>query len=145
MKPETPLATARKAALVTGVTGQDGAYLTEFLLQKGYVVHGIKRRSSSFNTGRLDDIYQDPHEPDPQLVLHYGDMTDATYARLTQAFSKKVENHVYAFALHTMYHNFVKISGAHRMTPAQAAKVDSRLWEIGDIVKMVEEWELAEN
>jgi GDPmannose 4,6-dehydratase len=78
MKPETPIATARKAALVTGVTGQDGAYLTEFLLQKGYVVHGIKRRSSSFNTGRLDDIYQDPHEPDPQLVLHYGDMTDAT-------------------------------------------------------------------
>jgi GDPmannose 4,6-dehydratase len=78
MKPETPIATARKTALVTGVTGQDGAYLTEFLLQKGYVVHGIKRRSSSFNTGRLDDIYQDPHEPDPQLVLHYGDMTDAT-------------------------------------------------------------------
>src|SRR5665213_1105913 len=78
MKPEPPIATARKAALVTGVTGQDGAYLTEFLLQKGYVVHGIKRRSSSFNTGRLDDIYQDPHEPDPQLVLHYGDMTDAT-------------------------------------------------------------------
>lgn len=65
------------------------------------------------------------------------------YARLTQAFSKKVENHVYAFALHTMYHNFVKISGAHRMTPAQAANVDSRLWEIGDIVKVVEEWEAA--
>jgi hypothetical protein len=61
--------------------------------------------------------------------------------RLTQAFSKKVENHVHAFALHTMYHNFVKISGAHRMTPAQAAKVDSRLWEIGDIVKVVEKWE----
>jgi IS1 family transposase len=63
------------------------------------------------------------------------------YARLTQAFSKKVENHVYAFALHTMYHNFVKISGAHRMTPAQAAGVDSRLWEIGDIVKVTEDWE----
>ena len=66
------------------------------------------------------------------------------YARLTQAFSKKLENHVYAFALHTMYHNFVKISGAHRMTPAQAASVDSRLWEIGDIVKVVEEWEAAQ-
>lgn len=65
------------------------------------------------------------------------------YARLTQAFSKKVENHVYAFALHTMYQNFVKISGAYRMTPAQAAGVDSRLWEIGDIVKMVEEWEVS--
>jgi len=65
------------------------------------------------------------------------------YARLTQAFSKKVENHVYAFALHTMYHNFVKISGAHRMTPAQAAGVDSRLWEVSDIVAMIEEWEAA--
>jgi hypothetical protein len=65
------------------------------------------------------------------------------YARLTQAFSKKVENHVYAFALHTMYHNFVKISGAHRMTPAQAAGVDSRLWEMADIVAMIEEWEAA--
>jgi IS1 family transposase len=63
------------------------------------------------------------------------------YARLTQAFSKKVENHVHAFALHTMYHNFVKISGAHRMTPAMAAGIESRLWEIGDIVKVVEEWE----
>ena len=61
--------------------------------------------------------------------------------RLTNAFSKKIENHVYAFALHTMYHNFVKISGAHRMTPVQAAGVDSRLWEIGDIVKVVETWE----
>jgi IS1 family transposase len=63
------------------------------------------------------------------------------YARLTQAFSKKIENHVYAFALHTMYHNFVKISGAHRMTPAQAAGVDSRLWEMSDIVKVIEDWE----
>lgn len=63
------------------------------------------------------------------------------YARLTQAFSKKLQNHVYAFALHTMYHNFVKISGAHRMTPAQAAGVDSRLWEIEDLVKMIEDWE----
>jgi IS1 family transposase len=63
------------------------------------------------------------------------------YARLTQAFSKKIENHVYAFALHTMYHNFIKISGAHRMTPAQAAGVDSRCWEVSDMVKMVEEWE----
>lgn len=63
------------------------------------------------------------------------------YARLTQAFSKKVENHVYAFALHTMYHNFVKIHGTHRMTPAMKAGVDSRLWEISDIVKMVEKWE----
>lgn len=68
----------RKAALITGITGQDGAYLTELLIEKGYEVHGIKRRSSSFNTGRIDHLYQDPHERDVQLTLHYGDMTDAT-------------------------------------------------------------------
>ena len=68
----------RKTALVTGITGQDGAYLARLLLDKGYCVHGIKRRSSSFNTARIDDIYQDPHDPDPRLVLHYGDLTDAT-------------------------------------------------------------------
>ena len=67
-----------KRALVTGVTGQDGAYLARLLLEKGYEVHGLKRRSSSFNTGRIEDIYQDPHEPDPRLILHHGDMTDAT-------------------------------------------------------------------
>jgi len=67
-----------KTALVTGITGQDGAYLTGLLLDKGYKVHGIKRRSSSFNTGRIDKFYQDPHEDDPRLSLHYGDMTDAT-------------------------------------------------------------------
>ena len=65
-------------ALLTGITGQDGAYLTEFLLDKGYEVHGIKRRASSFNTGRIDHLYQDPHDPDVKLRLHYGDMTDAT-------------------------------------------------------------------
>lgn len=69
---------AEKTALITGVTGQDGAYLARFLLDKGYAVHGIKRRSSSFNTGRIEDIYQDPHDPDPRFVLHYGDLTDAT-------------------------------------------------------------------
>ncbi len=67
-----------KTALITGVTGQDGAYLTRLLLDKGYRVHGIKRRSSSFNTSRIDEIYEDPHVPDPQLTLHYGDLTDAT-------------------------------------------------------------------
>src|SRR3569833_4054702 len=67
-----------KTARITGITGQDGAYLAELLLAKGYLVHGIKRRSSSFNTGRIEHIYQDPHETNPQLVLHYGDMTDAT-------------------------------------------------------------------
>ncbi|MCC6984238.1 MAG: GDP-mannose 4,6-dehydratase [Bauldia sp.] len=67
-----------KVALITGVTGQDGAYLTELLLAKGYLVHGLKRRSSSFNTNRIDHLYEDPHVPDPRLLLHYGDMTDAT-------------------------------------------------------------------
>jgi GDPmannose 4,6-dehydratase len=67
-----------KKALVTGITGQDGAYLAEFLLAKGYEVHGIKRRASSFNTDRIDHLYSDPHEPDRRMILHYGDLTDAT-------------------------------------------------------------------
>jgi GDPmannose 4,6-dehydratase len=67
-----------KVALITGVTGQDGAYLSELLLEKGYTVHGIKRRSSSFNTGRIEHLYQDPHEQNQRFVLHFGDMTDAT-------------------------------------------------------------------
>jgi GDPmannose 4,6-dehydratase len=67
-----------KIALVTGVTGQDGAYLSQLLLEKGYVVHGIKRRSSSFNTGRIEHLYQDPHERNQRFILHYGDMTDST-------------------------------------------------------------------
>lgn len=67
-----------KRALITGVTGQDGAYLAEFLLRKGYVVHGIKRRTSLFNTDRIDHLYQDPHVDDRRLVLHYGDMTDSS-------------------------------------------------------------------
>lgn len=67
-----------KTALITGITGQDGSYLAELLLIKGYEVHGIKRRASSFNTDRIDHLYQDPHEPDVKMALHYGDMTDAT-------------------------------------------------------------------
>jgi len=67
-----------KVALITGITGQDGAYLAEFLLGKGYVVHGIRRRASLFNTDRIDHLYQDPHEPNTRLFLHYGDMTDAS-------------------------------------------------------------------
>lgn len=67
-----------KTALITGITGQDGAYLAEFLLKKGYTVHGVKRRSSLFNTDRIDHLYQDPHEKDRKFTLHYGDLTDAT-------------------------------------------------------------------
>lgn len=68
----------RKRALVTGITGQDGAYLAELLLEKGYEVHGMKRRASLFNTDRIDHLYQDPHDPDLRMILHYGDLTDAT-------------------------------------------------------------------
>jgi GDPmannose 4,6-dehydratase len=68
----------KKVALVTGITGQDGAYLAEFLLGKGYEVHGIKRRTSLFNTDRIDHLYQDPHEKDRRFILHYGDMTDSS-------------------------------------------------------------------
>src|SRR5438034_11726843 len=67
-----------KRALITGITGQDGSYLAELLIAKGYEVHGIIRRSSSFNTQRLEAIYQDPHEADRRLVLHYGDLNDAS-------------------------------------------------------------------
>jgi GDPmannose 4,6-dehydratase len=76
----------RKIALITGITGQDGAYLADLLLSKGYLVHGIKRRSSSFNTARIDHIYEDPHIPDHHFQLHYGDMTDSTnLIRIIQA------------------------------------------------------------
>jgi GDPmannose 4,6-dehydratase len=76
----------KKKALITGVTGQDGSYLAEFLLEKGYEVHGIKRRASSFNTERIDHLYQDPHENKRDLILHYGDMTDSSsLIRIIQA------------------------------------------------------------
>lgn len=68
----------RKRALITGITGQDGSYLAEFLLDKGYEVHGVKRRASQLNTQRIDHIYEDPHQPNPKLFLHYGDLTDST-------------------------------------------------------------------
>ena len=68
----------QKVALITGITGQDGSYLAELLLEKGYIVHGIKRRSSSFNTNRIDHLYQDPHVEDQRLILHYGDLADST-------------------------------------------------------------------
>ena len=68
----------KKVALITGITGQDGSYLAEYLLLKNYEVHGIKRRASSFNTQRIDHLYQDPHLDNPNLFLHYGDLTDST-------------------------------------------------------------------
>jgi len=82
-----------KVALITGITGQDGAYLTEFLLKKGYEVHGIKRRSSSFNTERLDHIYQGPHDSDRKLILHYGDLCDSI--NLVSIIKKIQPNEIY--------------------------------------------------
>ncbi|MBX3685628.1 MAG: GDP-mannose 4,6-dehydratase [Rhodocyclaceae bacterium] len=83
----------RKVALITGITGQDGSYLAEFLLEKGYDVHGIKRRASSLNTQRIDHIYQDPHERDPRLRLHYGDLTDSS--NLTRILQQVQPDEVY--------------------------------------------------
>lgn len=82
-----------KTALITGITGQDGSYLAELLLDKGYEVHGIKRRASSFNTQRIDHIYQDPHEPDPKLHLHYGDLGDTS--NLTRIIQQVQPDEVY--------------------------------------------------
>ena len=86
----------KKTALITGITGQDGAYLADLLLQKGYEVHGVKRRSSSFNTQRIDHLYQDPHEQNVGLHLHYGDMTDAT--NLIRLIQKTQPDEIYNLA-----------------------------------------------
>ncbi|MDH3769150.1 MAG: GDP-mannose 4,6-dehydratase, partial [Gammaproteobacteria bacterium] len=85
-----------KKALITGVTGQDGAYLAEFLLAKGYEVHGIKRRASSFNTERIDHLYQDPHVQDRRFILHYGDMTDSS--SLTRVIKQVQPDEIYNLA-----------------------------------------------
>ena len=84
---------SKKVALITGITGQDGSYLAEFLLEKDYEVHGIKRRSSSFNTGRIDHIYEDPHIDDQKFILHYGDLTDSL--NLTQIIQQVQPDEVY--------------------------------------------------
>jgi len=86
----------QKVALITGITGQDGAYLAEFLLNKGYVVHGIKRRASSFNTSRIDHLYQDPHLDDVRFFLHHGDLTDSS--NLTQIVQQTQPDEIYNLA-----------------------------------------------
>lgn len=105
----------KKVALITGVTGQDGAYLSEFLLKKGYIVHGIKRRSSLFNTDRIDHIYQDPHEDNQNFVLHYGDLTDAT--NLIRIIKETKPDEIYNLA--AMSHVHVSFE-----TPEYTANVD---------------------
>ena len=82
---------SNKVALITGATGQDGAYLSRLLLDNGYTVHGVKRRSSSFNTGRIEDIYEDPHVEHQRFVLHYGDLTDPTCSSGQAGHSPVVE------------------------------------------------------
>jgi len=86
----------KKTAFITGITGQDGAYLSEFLLKKGYIVHGLKRRSSSFNTDRIDHLYQDPHVENRNFILHYGDMTDST--NLTRLIQEIEPDEIYNLA-----------------------------------------------
>jgi len=90
------LPSKNKVALITGITGQDGSYLAELLLEQGYEVHGIKRRSSLFNTGRIDHIYQDPHNPHPTLTLHYGDLTDTS--NLTRIIAETQPDEIYNLA-----------------------------------------------
>jgi GDPmannose 4,6-dehydratase len=105
-----------KTALITGITGQDGSYLAELLLEKGYEVHGIKRRASAFNTQRIDHIYQDPHSPDPRLKLHYGDLTDTS--NLTRILSEVRPDEVYNLGAQS--HVAVSFS-----TPEYTADVDA--------------------
>lgn len=105
----------KKVALITGITGQDGSYLTEFLLDKGYEVHGIKRRSSSFNTQRIDHLYQDPHQENRKLFLHYGDMTDST--NLIRIIQEVQPDEIYNLA--AMSHVHVSFD-----TPEYTANVD---------------------
>ncbi len=104
-----------KTALITGITGQDGAYLAEYLIKKGYIVHGIKRRASMFNTERIDHLYQDPHVEDRNLILHYGDMTDSM--NLTRIIQEVQPDEIYNLA--AMSH--VKVSFD---TPEYTANAD---------------------
>ena len=105
-----------KTALITGVTGQDGAYLAEYLLKKGYTVHGIKRRASSFNTDRIDHLYQDPHIEGRKFIIHYGDLTDSM--NLTRIIEEAQPDEIYNLA--AMSH--VKVSFD---TPEYTANADA--------------------
>ena len=104
-----------KIALITGITGQDGAYLAEYLIKKGYMVHGMKRRSSLFNTDRIDHLYQDPHKENRNLILHYGDLTDSM--NITRIIQEVQPDEIYNLA--AMSH--VKVSFD---TPEYTANAD---------------------
>ena len=126
-----------KRALITGITGQDGSYLAEFLLDKGYEVHGLVRRSSTINTSRIDHLYQDPHDPEARLFLHYGDLTDGT--RLVTLLEKLQPNEVYNLGAQTHvrvsfdepdYTGDVTGLGTIRLLEAlRVSKVDARFYQ----------------
>lgn len=126
-----------KSALITGITGQDGSYLAELLLAKGYNVHGIVRRSSSFNTERLDDIYQDPHEPGRNLFLHYGDLTDSSAlvnllreVQPDEVYNLGAQSHVKVSFETPEYTGDVTGLGAIRLLEAvRASKLDTRYYQ----------------
>jgi len=128
---------SRKVALITGVTGQDGSYLAEFLLAKGYEVHGLIRRSSTFNTSRIDHIYQDPHEANPKLFLHYGDLIDGVgltnlvrEIQPTEVYNLGAQSHVQVSFSMPQYTGQVDAVGAVGLIEAiRSAEIDTRFYQ----------------
>jgi GDPmannose 4,6-dehydratase len=128
---------SRKVALVTGVTGQDGSYLAELLLSKGYEVHGLIRRSSTFNTSRIDHIYQDPHETDPKLFLHYGDLIDGVgltnlvrEIQPTEVYNLGAQSHVQVSFTMPQYTGQVDAVGAVGLLESiRSADIDTRFYQ----------------
>jgi GDPmannose 4,6-dehydratase len=128
---------SRKVALITGVTGQDGSYLAEFLLAKGYEVHGLIRRSSTFNTSRIDHIYQDPHEKNPKLFLHYGDLIDGVgltnlirEIKPTEVYNLGAQSHVQVSFTMPQYTGQVDAVGAVGLLEAiRSADIDTRFYQ----------------
>ncbi len=128
---------SRRVALITGVTGQDGSYLAEYLLSKGYEVHGLIRRSSTFNTSRIDHIYQDPHETDPMLFLHYGDLIDGVgltnlvrEIQPTEVYNLGAQSHVQVSFAMPQYTGQVDAVGAVGLLEAiRSAAIDTRFYQ----------------
>jgi GDPmannose 4,6-dehydratase len=128
---------SRKVALITGVTGQDGSYLAELLLSKGYEVHGLIRRSSTFNTSRIDHIYQDPHETNPKLFLHYGDLIDGVgltnlvrEVQPTEVYNLGAQSHVQVSFTMPQYTGQVDAVGAVGLLEAiRSAEIDTRFYQ----------------
>ncbi len=128
---------SRKVAFITGVTGQDGSYLAELLLGKGYEVHGLIRRSSTFNTSRIDHIYQDPHDPNPKLFLHYGDLIDGVgltnlvrEIQPTEVYNLGAQSHVQVSFSMPQYTGQVDAVGAVGLLEAiRSAQIDTRFYQ----------------